>query len=346
MATPNSNRRIFYAVQAAGLAPNGATTFTTIKGLQSVGVNTKFNLEQIFELGYLPVYENVEELPDIEVSLEKVYDGNAPLFSLATSPATSATLIGRINNRSILALSIYSDLQGAASGVPVRQVTCSGLYVSSWSFASQVEGNASEQMTLVGNNKTWLDSAFTFQPSNFNTTDAPLAAEGVNRRENFLMDSGLYPNDIYGITTNNNPANPNNDGGYTVKFQSIKVSTNLGRTALRELGRYAAYHRYAEWPVEVRTDFEVLATDGDHVAATEAGVLGNGLNTADQAIRLMLKEGCRIDCGTHNRLTGVNYGGGNAGSRGGNSTITYSYQNSNELKITHPQDPSFATVGW
>lgn len=342
----NTNRRIFYAIQAIGIAPCGTNTYVTVHGLQSVGLNTKVNLDQVFELGYLPTYQNIEELPDVEMTLEKVLDGYPPLYSLCTSPATSPTLIGRVNNRSTIAMSLYSDLQGAASGVPVRQAVCSGVYVGSWSLNAQVDGNFTEQLTAVGNNKTWLDAGFTFQPSAFLTSDAPLAATGVARRQHFLMASGLFPNEIYGISANLNPAGPNNDGGFAVKFQSVKVSANLGRGALRELGVRGAYHRYVEWPVEIRTDFEVLANDGDHFSATEVGTLGNGNNTADQPILMQVQEGMRVNCGTKNRLTGVNYGGGNAGARGGNATITYSYLTFNDLNITHPQDPSFATVGW
>jgi hypothetical protein len=342
----NTNRRLFYAVQAVGIAPCGTNTFVTVHGLQSVGMNTKLNIEQVFELGQLPLYQNIEELPDVEMTLEKVLDGTAPLYSLATTPATSKTLLSRANNRCTVALSLYSDLQAASSGVPVRQAVCSGLYVGNWSVNVQIDGNATEQLTLQGNNKTWLDAGFTFAPTAFLSTDVPLAATGVNRRQHFVMASGVFPGDIYGITANANPTSPNNDGGYQVKFQSVKVSTTIGRGALRELGLRAAYFRYAEFPVEVRTDYEVLATDGDHFTATEVGALGNGNNTADQPILFFMQEGMKVDCGTQNRCTGVNFGGGNAGARNGNATITYSYVTFNNLNITHPQDPSFATVGW
>ena len=54
------NNRVFYAVQAVGIAPFGSTTYATVHGLQSVGITTTFNLEQVFELGQLAIYENIE----------------------------------------------------------------------------------------------------------------------------------------------------------------------------------------------------------------------------------------------------------------------------------------------
>ena len=72
-----ANNRIFYACQQVGLKPDGDRTnaFAALHGVQSVGITTNFNLEQVFQLGQLAVYEDVEEVPDIEVSVERVLDG-------------------------------------------------------------------------------------------------------------------------------------------------------------------------------------------------------------------------------------------------------------------------------
>jgi hypothetical protein len=44
-------------------------------------------------------------------------------------------------------------------------------------------------------------------------------------------------------------------------------------------------------------------------------------------------------------LQSVTYGGGNAGARGGNATVTYSYINFNDLIVQHPNDPTVALAG-
>jgi hypothetical protein len=77
------NARIFYAIQSLGFAKHGITGsgvtglfepsgFRTAHGVQSVGLNTTFNLEQVFELGQLELYENVEGIPDIELTAQKI----------------------------------------------------------------------------------------------------------------------------------------------------------------------------------------------------------------------------------------------------------------------------------
>ena len=91
MATNTNFNRIYWAITAFGVAEEGtsnaikATSIGTqfgnpreavyIRGVQSVGITTNFNLEQVFQLGQLAVYEDVEEVPDIEVSVERVLDG-------------------------------------------------------------------------------------------------------------------------------------------------------------------------------------------------------------------------------------------------------------------------------
>lgn len=333
-----SSNRIYWSCTAVGLAPLGSNSFTALKGVQSVGISTKINLEQAFELGQLAIYENIENIPDIEVTLEKVMDGNAPMYCVATTGAPDATLIGRSNQRTSLALNIYGDLQSSASGVPVGQCVCSGLYVSSISFNMPVQGNMTEQLSLVGNNKIWLNSGFTFSPT-FANTDTPLAVEGIDRRQNFLMASGLYPNDITGISGNTNPLLP---GGqfYAAKFQSIKVSANLGRQTLLELGHKPAYFRYIDFPVEVKTDFETLQTGPEGFQATENGVLSNFNNTTDQPIKFQLQEGLKLDLGANNRITDTRISGGNAGAKGSNETVTWSYQGWDVLTVRHSQDPT------
>ena len=102
MAQPN--QRIYFAIQGVAIKPDGQAapdagptwqTKNVVHGVQSVAVTTTFNLEQAFELGQLEIYENIEGVPDIEVSLSKVLDGFPPAYVMATSQASTPTLGGR-----------------------------------------------------------------------------------------------------------------------------------------------------------------------------------------------------------------------------------------------------------
>lgn len=333
-----ANKRVFYAVQQAGFSKCGENIYTSIHGLQSIGINTRFNLEQVFEMGQISIYAQIENIPDIEVTAEKVIDGYPLLYHLATKGATSPSLSGRSNIKSTLGLSIYSDVQDSASGTPLAQCTMSGVYVSALNYDLNVGGFARESLTLVGNNKVWNN---TFTATAFTNADSPVS--GPARRENVVFGetstSGVsrLPQDIPGISSSGYNPYSTTTQEFGSHIQSIKVSTNLGRDQLFELGRRGPYHRYVTFPVEVKTDIETNASEkGDNVSALEEATN----NLTDRKIYIKLTDGLVLDMGTKNKLSSVTYGGANAAVNGGNATVTYSYTNFNDLTVTAPYDPS------
>tara|TARA_Y100001963_G_scaffold29303_2_gene39814 strand:+ start:5811 stop:7034 length:1224 start_codon:yes stop_codon:yes gene_type:complete len=204
-----ANNRIFYACQQVGLKPDGDRTnaFAALHGVQSVGITTNFNLSQVFELGQISIYENIEDIPDVEVSMTKVLDGTAPIYCMATRGASSPTLSGRQNQKSVFALGIWPDTNDSANGTPNSQVECSGMFVSSLAYNFPLEDNFTEDVTLVGNHKIWhRDTRVISGGATANAYGAPQTPDftgaftdagedpsglstggGVNRRENLLF---------------------------------------------------------------------------------------------------------------------------------------------------------------
>lgn len=340
-----ANKRVYYAIQQVRIAPDGTasgsyTDAYTIHGLQQVGINTKFNLEQVFEIGQLAIYENIENVPDVEITLEKVLDGTALMYHLATPTATSATLAGRSTIKSQVLLSIFSDTKDSASGAAITETECSGMFPSQLTYTFPVQGNATESVTMVGNNKTWRTPSVasgSFPGNN----DTPPGSGGVQRREDILFGSGasycVLPPSVEGVTDIGGGSGYNIlvSGAYGAAIQSIKVSASLGRDNLEELGHKAPYFRYVNFPVQVKTDIEAYCKNGDQVIALEEAD-----NIVDETIIIKMREGLTINCGSHNKLDSVSFGGGNAGGRGGNATCTYSYTTFNDMTVTHPEDPA------
>lgn len=332
------NKRIFYAVESVGIAPCGSTSYTVVHGLQSFGISTRFNLEQMFEIGQLAIYQQVEGVPDIEVTMEKKLDGYPLIWHLATNPSAAATLVGRSNARASIGFNVFSDLQSSASGTPISQCDASGVYPSQLSYSMQAQGQATESVTFVGNSKVWNTS---FSLAAFNNNDAPLAitgSGGVQNRQDFLLGSGLtkLPSDIPGVDSVTNYVYLDSTGTVENAHMSrVQIQASFGRESLYELGHKGPYHRYVNFPVEVKCDIEVIANDGDRVTAHQETD-----NLTNQPIYIKMREGSKFDLGTSNKLSNVTYGGANAGNNGGNATITFSYVTYNDLTITHPQDPS------
>ena len=188
-----ANNRIYCAIQQVKLGP-AAGSMTPVHGLQSVGITTNFNLEQVFEMGQLSIYQNVENVPDIEVTLNKVLDGYPTVYVLATEKGTSVntglvavnpSIPGRQNARCDMQLAIFNDTNISSSGNSIAAVTCSGMYVSSVGYTFPVDGNFTEDVTLVGNNKVWGGTV----AGSFDNTDSPMASGGVGRRQFLNMSA-------------------------------------------------------------------------------------------------------------------------------------------------------------
>lgn len=352
-----NNKRTYWPVQAVGFAPLGRelrdpSGYLAAKGVQSVGVDTEFVLEQAYQLGQLALYENIEDLPNVEITAEKVIDGYSLLQHLATPGATASSLAGRYNdNRSMTVVSYYNtSLNDAASGNPLTHLLMSGVYLSSISFSFPLEGNGTESVTLVCNDKEWFaaPSGSPWASGNtelsiggpFDNAEAPLASGGVHRRENLIMTGAagercLWPTEIPGINVSG--LNETDGDSYTAHIQTINISTNLNRNDLFEQGRKAPYFRYAEFPTEVTCSIETTASEsGDFVNAKQ-----NQDNLTDQTIFLYMSAGITIDLGTKNKLSSVNIAGGDTG--GGNVTATYNYSTFNDLKVLASGDPAGLT---
>lgn len=342
-------QRTWWAVQAVGTKPDGDTgAYTEIHGLQSVGMNANFNLQNFFELGQAAIYEAVEDLPEIEVTMEKKLDGYPLMYHLVTEGAPSNTLAGRSNQRCILALSVFGDTQDAASGTPLVTAHASGMYCNSVSYTFSVDDAFTENVTLVGNNivhKAGGDSIYgsTFAGTIFDNTDEPLAitgSGGIQFREDFLYGSGntRLPRQIPGVGLSGYVV-ADTDGQYPVHATSVSVSFDLNRENKNELGRKGPYARTVGFPVEVSTEITIVALSGVMIDATEEGALGNGTNLQNEYILIKSREGIEIDLGDKNKLQSWSRSGGDAG--GGDAEITFSYVGNNICVVTHPQDPTF-----
>ena len=390
----SSNKRVFYATQGVAIGDMGATgvkdawgasdggTFVgsgnviIMHGLQSVGVNTNFNLEAVQELGQLSIYENVEDVPEIEATLERVLDGYTMAYHAATVTAIDPTLSGRANARADLRMVIGLDTDAAVTSGDslASELYCSGMYWSSVSINLPTDGNFTESLTLVGNNKKWIssngtagillgsggvvNSVFAFGDDSPNSPDS-----GVLRRNNFLTGSGVVtrggntfvtvvPDFIEGVASGVAGTSTTVDGASSFKncgtvnnnfvhIQSISFSVDAGREAINQLGTYAPYYRYVNFPVNVTTEIQVIAIAGDNVDAIEN--VPSGGNLKNHTIQVCLDDSTVIQVGNKNKLTSVSYGGGDAG--GGNATITYSMQNNNDFVVLHSGDPMGLEAG-
>lgn len=332
------NQRIFYACQAVAITPRGAANVNpehVVHGVQSIGMSSTFTLDQVFEQGQIEIYENIEEVADIEVTLEKVIDGYKLIYDLATDGACKTDIVAASKARSDVYVAVFDDGLSHATGVPRNVVMNSGMYVSSVSYSYSIDGSATESVTLVGNDRFWntetaavigtsAAASWSANPTtNIDGTDTPLS--GVVRRVNVDLENSQLPGIV---KSQGGDDTTGRGGGYHI--QSISVSTDFGQENIQELGRFGPYHRYATFPIEVTCEFEVISTSGDLVS-----VSGNAPNLTDNDILIKDTAGTVLDLGSSgagkNKLSSVSYSGADTG--GGNATVSYSFSNFNVLKV-------------
>jgi hypothetical protein len=339
------NNRIFYACQAVAIGKTGhtpqavgspATAVRFMQGVQSVGITSNFTLDQAFELGQIQIYENSEEVADIEVTLEKVIDGKPLLYGQACGDSIKTNMVAAGKNRCDVYLGVYPDTVANTDTTSVGAVVmCSGMYVSSVSYTFPVDGNATESVTLVGNDKFWSDNTAGVVPNpDTSYGAAPATPMDGNDTSTVAPGSGLVRRSQVDIVNSTIPAEVAQGTAYLndtsksagAHINSISVSADFGRESIMELGSFGPYHRYAGFPIEVTSEFEVTAVSGDLV-----NVSGTAENLNARTVIIKDDAGTIINLGTQNKLSSVSYSGGDTG--GGNATCTYSYSTFNDLLV-------------
>lgn len=375
-----SANRIYYAVQAVQMqgvngpgideSPETAGSWRSVFGVQSVGISTNFNLENVFQLGEFDQYDVLDDNPEIEVTLNKVIDYTDPLYVLACGGADTTTTNKNIlevaSRRCNVRLFVGSDVnhQNVTGTLPFV-VKMTGMYLSSITYTFATDGNFTEEATLVGNNKVWYNNsdsvtsnagADQVHPVAGTTTGFDnLRATGIARRWNIDIDNSVLPS---GTTSWDGGIVCPHDGSKFIlpHITSLTVSCDLGREPLFQLGSRAPYTRFVNVPLEVTSEFEVVATEHDVSASdflNSGACAANTRNLQPREIYLRLcgpsagngndgTKGMNFYLGKNNRLTSVNYSGGDTG--GGNVTVTYSFTGYNTLYINQGAKPTITSA--
>jgi hypothetical protein len=233
-------------------------------------------------------------------------DGENTIYKLATG---GGSLISNANDQCNIVVGVGSDTASALSGTSAIEMT--GMYVTSVSYTLPVDGNFTEEVSFVGDNKSVSTGVVTAPTATGNT---------VLRRQHYKSDSTL-PVEVSGQNVTN-----------------ITINADLGRETMFRLGQFGPFHRFVNFPLEVTCEFEVSATGIDTVEVSQDVTCTGGNLPAIQPILINLCDpsdgttSYSFDLGSSNRLTSVNYQGGDTG--GGNATITFSYTTYNELTIS------------
>ena len=296
------NKRIFYASHAVKVAG------VVVGGAQSVSVNTNFNLEQVFQLGRLAIYDNVSTDPDVEVTITKALDGLNLIYGLATG---GGSIVTNANDQTTIILGVGDDTNALIGGSNTSSITMTGCYITNLSYTIPVDGNMTEEVQFVGSHKQAGGAALA--PPN----DTPNTK--ILRRQH-LSNSTVLPVAVSGANISN-----------------ISISASLNREKMYTLGQFSPFHRFVNFPLEVTCSFDVIANEVDSIAIAEVHTRCDGRVQPEEPISIVLcVEGgaasYTFDLGAKCKMQSVNYSGGD--TSGGNVTLTYTYITYNDLSIS------------
>lgn len=293
--------RIYYANHSVAIGGS------VLDGVQSVGVSTTYNREPLFQLGQDTVYLDQEDLADVEVTISRLMVG-VPMYltAMGGTSASGKTLANLQNTKTSVTLNTFDDTSGAY----VDSAIMSQMYVSNISYTIPIDGNATEDITLIGNRKKSSSSG----------------------------SSGSVPGTTPGTIARRQHVKSAPSGA-----QNITFSVDLSREPLYSMGKLEPTVRLLTFPVECTAEVEYLATDAEGGNATSSGGCGNfsaGGGSSNISVTLGCSSGSssgsmpetEISIGSA-VITSVNYSGGDAG--GGNATVTYSYRSYNDFTVTY-----------
>lgn len=344
--------RIYYVNAGLYVKPDATSdAYSFVHGVQSVSDNADIATQDISEFGQVSPYEIVEDTPTVTIDIERVLDGYSPFYLMATEGASAASLTGRQDQKCVVMMGIYDSSVDYVSGPPTRVVEYSGFQPASVSYEFNVDGPFTETVSMQGNYREWAAGnapKYGTIPTDPTATgtDEPLAltncSGGVQFKENLLFAGDyptLLPTNIPGVSASGT-VTLNSAGCPTVPVQRISVSVDLNREEVRQLGCRGVYARYAQFPVDVTTEIEILSQSGDGVNISELGEFdgcdyGNAL---PERIRVATDSGFVLDLGSRNKLNNISHSFGS--TDGGNSTATFTYIGKSVMSCYHPYDPS------
>lgn len=299
-----ATNRIFYACQAVGFGPGAGGASAALTGVQSVGVNSTFGLEQVFQLGQIEIYENIEGTPEVEVTIERVFDSASNLYKEFAGSAQPITSVATL--RKSVTLAIVDDSKSVHNGTGLIGVECTGVYMSNYSANFSTDGTSTDTITVVGNHQTWGAETLTL--------NAAVGTADVAKRQDLTLSAA-------GIA------------GQSGKVQSATASIDFGREDLLEFGSKTPYFRAASFPVECSAEvtYNAVAANLNHGSLNFTDGQTADVQSADSDITITYSAGGGTgSVGISGRCTGMNYSGGDAS--GGNATVTYSYTGYNNFK--------------
>jgi hypothetical protein len=315
------NKRIFYALQQVEIASNTSATpasinYTTLKGVQSVGLSSTTNIESFSAFGSTAATSILQDL-DLEVTLENgLGDGwQNSLYGLGVvSDVWDFSTFNFDTPRSVRLTYKVSDSE-------IQTITLNTI-LASYSVQMGTDGPATESVTF--NNAGTAVFASTSAAAGSLPAQANAALCDVITRPNFTSFETTKYDDCCATSTNA-PSDYSNVISFSAGF-------DLSNEKVSVLGQSLPIGKFSSFPSETSAEIETHVDPSGSIGSLNSGnITGNSLDDAcyDIAIKMPGNEFGMDSM----RWAGTSRSGGDVG--GGNVTVSDSYTGYNTFVYTY-----------
>jgi hypothetical protein len=222
-----ANRRLAIPSEDVQLVLVGPVNFIKASRVQRVTVNNDIPTTDIYELGSSSTAGTVQDTPNVTVTFS-VFDVGIKVFGTLAGKSTTAFPIGGASISDLGEADVVVYVQDETVAKYVKSMSAKRLQVRDFAFNYTVDGESTEDYTLIGSEKRWFKNdvivdRFTAPGTSFTLTYTPLVLKNGNYAVSVILD-GVYLTEVTGA--------PAATGEYQIVGTTLTTFDTLGSQIL------------------------------------------------------------------------------------------------------------------
>jgi hypothetical protein len=194
-------RRLAIPSEDVQLVLVGPVNYFKASRVQRVTVNNDVPTTDIYELGSASLAGTVQDTPNITVTFS-VFDVGIEVFGTLTGKSLTAFPVGGASISDLGEADVIVNVQDATLVDYIKSMSAKRLQVRDFAFNYSVDGEATEDYTLIGSEKRWFKNdvivdRFTVGTTSFTLTQTPLVLKNGHYAISVILD-GVYQEEVTG----------------------------------------------------------------------------------------------------------------------------------------------------
>jgi hypothetical protein len=179
----------------------GPVNYVKASRVQRVTVNNDVPTTDIYQLGSRTIAGTTQDTPNITVTFS-VFDVGIKVFGTLAGKSITAFPVGGASITDLGQADVVVNVKDETLEDYIRSMSAKRLQVRDFAFNYSVDGEATEDYTLIGSEKRWFKNdvivdRFTTGTTSFTLTQTPLVLKNGNYAVSVILD-GVYGTEVTG----------------------------------------------------------------------------------------------------------------------------------------------------